>query len=95
MTDAAFERKIRELRERASGSVDGFLRTPAAEERINQLCRTALNGAAGDLLMDYIRSITTNVVLPATASDAELRMQEGMRRLAGILDARRNSKPKE
>ena len=95
MTDAAFEKKIREMRERSAQSVDGFLRTPNAEEKINALCRTVLTGPGGEALMDYIKSITTSVVLPASASDAELRMQEGMRRLAGILDARRNSVPKE
>ena len=93
--DERFARKIQEMRERAPNSVDGFLRTPQTEEHLNAICRAALNGPAGDAVMDYIKSITTSVVLPASASDAELRMMEGMRRLCGILDARRRSTPKE
>jgi hypothetical protein len=87
------DRKLKELRERQAQSPDGVIRTADLEEKINGACRTALNSPAGQTVMDYLRSITLNTVLPPSASDAELRMQEGMRRLFGILDARRNSKP--
>jgi hypothetical protein len=86
--------RITEMRARAAASIDGFDRPEEAEEQINQICRAALTGPSGEALMDYIRSITTNVVLHHTASDAELRAMEGMRRLTGILDRRRNAKPK-
>lgn len=75
--------------------IDGWKRPPDLEERINDACRTALNGPAGDLVMDYIKSITLNAVMPASASDAELRDMEGMRRLCGILDTRRKSTPRK
>lgn len=87
------ERKIRELRERQAQSPDGIVRSSDVEEKINAACRSALNTPSGKMVMDYLRSITLNTVLPPSASDAELRMQEGMRRLFGILDARRNSTP--
>lgn len=89
------EKKIVEAREAAADSIDGFKRTKNLEERINLTCRNLLNGPEGDFLMDYLKSITTQVVLPHTASDAELRMMEGQRRLVGILDVRRRTTPKE
>lgn len=94
MTEHSVKRKITEIQKLAENSVDGISRPPMAEEAINAICRSVLNGSDGDAFMDYLRSITTNVVMHPTASDAELRMQEGMRRLAGILDARRRSKAK-
>lgn len=95
ISEKAIERKVREVRELARNSVDGFSRSPAEEERINTICRNALRGPDGDALMDYLRSITTNVVMAPTTTDAELRDREGMRRLVGILDARRRSTPKK
>ncbi|MFD2175692.1 hypothetical protein ACFSM0_16480 [Rhodobacter lacus] len=74
---------------------DGLIRGEEAEERINIAFRGAFAGPNGKLALDYLRSITLNTVLPATATDAELRMQEGMRRLFGIINTRANSTPKE
>lgn len=79
----------------AQRSPDGIMRDPAAEERINAACRAALGSGSGKLVMDYLRSITLNTVLPPSATDGELRMQEGMRRLFGILERRVNSTTKE
>lgn len=89
------DRKIQEIREAAAQSIDGFKRSRDAEERINSACRALFASENGKVVMEYLRSITTNVVMPATASDAELRDREGMRRLVGILDARAKSNPKE
>lgn len=91
VNEEALRKMIREAQNRQANSIDGFERSAEAEERINETCRAALTGPQGEALMTYIRSITTNLVLPPTASDAELRSLEGMRRLAGILDRRRNS----
>lgn len=88
------ERKLKEVRELAANSIDGFVRTPAEEERLNIVCRNALTGPEGEALMNYLRSISTNTVLHPSSSDAELRDREGMRRLVAIMDQRRNSKPK-
>ena len=90
----AFERKVVEMRERSAASIDGFVRAPEIEERINGAVRSAMGTPSGRMVMDYLRSITLNAVLPHSASDGELRMQEGMRRLFGILDARLNTTPK-
>jgi len=85
----AFEKKVEELRERSKDSVDGFVRKKALEDEIDQRISRILAGPDGDFLLDYLKSITTQVVLPASASDAELRMLEGGRRIVGILDTRR------
>lgn len=93
MSETIIDRKIREIRDRAAQSVDGTIRAPDIEEKINGAFRAAFAGKSGQLALDYLRSITMNTVLPATASDAELRMQEGMRRLFGIIHARATSEP--
>lgn len=76
-------------------SVDGLIRSSKADAEINHVCRRALNTRDGEMVMDYLRSITTSVVLDADASDAALRMQEGMRRVFAILDVRRKTNPTE
>jgi hypothetical protein len=88
------ERRIREIQDQAKNSFDSFHRPAKAEENINITCRNVLNSPDGENLMTYLRSITTDAVMHPSCTDAELRMQEGMRRLVGILDARRKSKPK-
>lgn len=87
-------KKILEKSEQHAGSIDGFARPEDMEERINDVMRICFADDAGEQALDYLRSITMNVVLPATASDAELRMQEGMRRLFGIIYRRAVSQPK-
>jgi len=94
LNNHAVKRKIEEVRSLAENSIDGYGRPQKAEEQINILCRNVLNTDDGDALMDYIKSISINAVMHPSCTDAELRMQEGMRRLAGILDYRRKTKPK-
>lgn len=87
-------KKITEMQARgARHGPDGFARSPEAEERLNALCRTLFTSPAGQEVMEYLRSITVNAVMPPNASDAELRDREGMRRLVGILDQRMKSAP--
>lgn len=88
-------RRIELAQGQAAATVDGFARDAGAEEQANAVCRAALTGPSGEALMDYLRSITTNIVAHPTATDAELRALEGQRRLVGILDTRRRSKPKK
>jgi hypothetical protein len=88
------EKRIRDLKPADAGTIDGFKRPAEMEERINIVCRGVLGSDEGEKLMNYLQSITVMTVMPPSATDAELRMQEGMRRLFGILDARRRSTPK-
>ena len=43
--------------------IDGFRRTPEKEKEINQLVGHALGDNAGEALLDYLKSITVNVVM--------------------------------
>lgn len=79
----------------AQRSVDGFARSKEAEAKIDIAVREAMNTPNGKAVMDYLKSITINQVMPPSASSNELWMMEGMRRIVGILDMRRNSQPKE
>lgn len=93
MNDHLLKRRVVELREQMAKSIDGYSRDDAREEQINAAFRTALGGRNGEAVMDYLRSITVNTVMPPSASDGELRMQEGMRRLFGIIQTRVSSTP--
>jgi len=88
--------QMKEMQERAGQpTYDGVIRSPDAEEKINQTVRAVLSGPNGRALMDYLRSITVNFVVPPSATDAELRHHEGKRHLFQILDARLKSQPKD
>lgn len=89
------ERKIAKAMERGAMAPDGMIRSPADEEKINSVCRAVFASPNGKLLMGYLRAITTDVVVHPTATDAELRDREGMRRLVGILQNRASSAPQE
>lgn len=89
------QKRVDEARARAARLIDGVERPAEAEEKINAAFRSVFGRPDGRMVMDYLRSITLNTVLPPSATDGELRMQEGMRRLFGIIDARRSSKPQQ
>tara|TARA_B110000093_G_C12903935_1_gene381644 strand:+ start:394 stop:681 length:288 start_codon:yes stop_codon:yes gene_type:complete len=91
MNDHLVKRRIEEIRNSNATSIDGFVRSDEAEENINQTLRSALSGEQGEAVMDYLRSISTNVVMHPSGSNEELRSLEGMRRMVGIIDARRKS----
>lgn len=95
VNETALEKRIREAREKAAVSFDGIIRNPAKEDQINGAFRSVFAGPAGQTVLDYLRSITLNTVLPPEASDAQLRNQEGMRRLFGIIHARATSTPSD
>lgn len=87
------DRKLREMQERRGSLIDGMHRPADLEEKINGAFRAAFSSPSGQAVIDYLRSITLHTVLPPQATNEELRMQEGMRRLFGIIEARRNSQP--
>jgi hypothetical protein len=76
-------------------SLDGINWPKDREEQINGAFRSALNSPAGELVVDYLRAITIEMVLGPVATDAELRHREGMRQLFQIIEQRRTSKPEE
>lgn len=77
----------------AEASLDGFARSAEGEEEINQLFRRIFNSPEGQKVLNYLKNITTNVVMPAGVPDSVLHRMEGKREIVGIIDMRRDSKP--
>ena len=67
---------------------DGLPRSAEHDANINRLVASVFAAPNGQELMQYLRSITVNVVVAPTQSDAHLRHQEGQRYLVGIIQAR-------
>lgn len=78
-------------------SPDGVVRRPEHERQINDAFATVFQGKTGDMVVDYLRSITLHRVIGPSASAEELRHQEGMRGLTAIIETRirdgRNRRP--
>jgi len=67
---------------------DGIPRKPSVEAEIVRVFETIAALPEGGAMLNYLRSITADAVLMATASDAELRHMEGMRALYAIIKER-------
>ena len=68
---------------------DGVVRSLEEEHRINEAFKLVFNGAAGDLVLGYLRSITVlNVRGSKDLDTTELVHLEGQRFLTGLIDAR-------
>ena len=67
---------------------DGLARSPAEEQRLNDLMLAVFSGAAGQEALAYLRSITIEMVAGAEITDAQLRHREGMRYLVAIIETR-------
>jgi hypothetical protein len=66
-------------------NVDGYIRSGEAERKLNEAVGIIFKGPAGELVMDYLKSITINTIAGPAASDAELRHLEGARWLVAVL----------
>lgn len=65
---------------------DGVARSAVLEASIQEAVSHTLSTPTGAAMLDYLRSITMNRVLPPGAPDSELRELEGQRRLvAGLM----------
>lgn len=69
-------------------SIDGFVRTASADEKISQNIAGLFSSDAGREVLRYLRSITIESVSGANISDAELRHLEGQRYLVGLIERR-------
>lgn len=69
-------------------SGDGVQRTPAVEHQLNEAFAIVFAGAAGELVLDYLRSISTFRVLGPGHPDTSYTYHEGARWLMGIIDRR-------
>ncbi len=70
--------------------IDGYNRTIEYEDELNHLFAKVFSDDAGPKVIEYLRMITVNAVVPATASPELLRHQEGMRDLFRIIQQRIN-----
>lgn len=83
-------RKIRQLRSKKEQYVspDGKARAPATERQINEAFAVSFRGASGAFVRNYLRSITTNKVMPPGTPPDTINYFEGARWLMGIIDTR-------
>ena len=68
--------------------VDGFPRSKAVDEKISQDILGLFNTPNGNAVLQYLRSVTTDIVSGGNISDGELRHLEGQRYLVGLIDRR-------
>jgi len=69
-------------------SIDGYVRSEEKERNLNKSFAGLFKGDDGKLVLDYIKSITTEAVAGPNIDSNQLFHLEGMRFLAGIIQTR-------
>ena len=69
-------------------SIDGYVRSDEDERNLNKSFAGLFKGDDGKLVLDYIKSITTEAVAGPNIDSNQLFHLEGMRFLAGIIQTR-------
>jgi len=69
-------------------SIDGYIRASDEELKLNKTFATVFKGDDGKVVLDYIKSITTEAVAGPNIDSNQLFHLEGMRFLAGIIQTR-------
>jgi len=69
-------------------SIDGYVRSEQEERNLNKSFAGLFKGDNGKLVLDYIKSITTEAVAGPNIDSNQLFHLEGMRFLAGIIQTR-------
>jgi len=67
---------------------DGVGRLPAAERKLNEVFAITFRDQCGKDALDYLKSITTNRVLPPGLPPESYVYQEGARWLMGVISTR-------
>ena len=67
---------------------DGKKRTNKQEHDINEAFAITFRDPAGKLVLNYLKSITVNAVLPSSSNPNEIVYHEGARWLMAIIDTR-------
>jgi len=67
---------------------DGLKRPPKFERELNEKFAIIFNSAAGQDVIDYLKSVTTGRVLPPSLDPLAYPYQEGARWLMGIISTR-------
>ena len=71
-------------------SIDGVQRPQDIDERISLDVSSLLTSPTGKSVMQYLKSITTDVANGPNVSNDELRHLEGQRFIVGLLSSRAN-----
>ena len=71
-------------------SIDGIQRPQDIDERISLDVSSLLTSPTGKSVMQYLKSITTDVANGPNVSNDELRHLEGQRFIVGLLSSRAN-----
>jgi hypothetical protein len=69
---------------------DGRQRDAEYEAKLNMACAACFATGAGKMVLEYLRSITTNVASGPEISDRALMHLEGQRFLVGLISQRIN-----
>ena len=69
--------------------VDGKARPKAVEHSLNEAFAITFRDACGQRVIDYLKSISTNMVLPPGTDPDTINYFEGARWLMGIIDKRK------
>jgi len=69
-------------------SIDGYVRSEQEERNLNKSFAGLFKGDDGKLVLDYIKSITTEAVAGPNIDSNQLFHLEGMRFLVGIIQTR-------
>lgn len=83
--------KVNPNRSKGTAGPDGYVRSKAAEDALDEVVASALRGPSGDKLMKYLRQITIEAVAGPEITDHHLRHLEGMRYLVAIIERRRET----
>jgi hypothetical protein len=70
--------------------IDGIQRPQDVDERISLDVAAMLSTPTGQSVMQYLKSITTDIANGPNISNDELRHLEGQRFIIGLLSSRRN-----
>ena len=70
-------------------SPDGIKRSKDLDARINEAFAITFNSAAGQTVIDYLKSITVNKVIGPGAAENTYSYHEGARWLMGVISTRR------
>lgn len=70
--------------------LDGVQRSKDVDERISLDVSALLSTPSGQSVMNYLKSITTDIVNGPNVSNDELRHLEGQRFIVGLLSSRAN-----
>ena len=70
--------------------VDGIQRPQEKDQEISKNVATLFGSATGQAVLQYLRSITIEMVNGPNVTTEELRHMEGQRYLVGLIEARMN-----